>query len=98
MRRAERLVALAVCGLISGAVVAAQGPDPETVDAIKDEGLHRSQAVELAGWLSDVYGPRLTGSPNLENAGRWATCARNASPSVAAGRSESSTPTWSSHR
>ncbi|MCY4601003.1 MAG: hypothetical protein OXF27_13915, partial [Acidobacteria bacterium] len=60
--------ALAACV----ASVSARELDLATVAAIKDEGLHRSQVMELAGWLSDVYGPRLTGSPTMEAAGRWA--------------------------
>ncbi len=60
--------ALAACV----ASVSARELDHATVAAIKDEGLHRSQVMELAGWLSDVYGPRLTGSPTMEAAGRWA--------------------------
>ena len=64
--------------LLAGALAAlavstaAREVDRAVVAAIRDEGLHRSQAMELAGWLSDVYGPRLTGSPALEAAGRWA--------------------------
>ena len=57
---------------VSVAAVSAREFDRATVAAIKDEGLHRSQVMELAGWLSDVYGPRLTGSPTIEAAGRWA--------------------------
>ena len=56
----------------SAAAAPAREFDRATVAAIKDEGLHRSQVMELAGWLSDVYGPRLTGSPTMEAAGRWA--------------------------
>jgi hypothetical protein len=28
--------------------------------------------MEISSWLTDVYGPRLTGSPNTEKAGEWA--------------------------
>jgi carboxypeptidase Q len=38
---------------------------------IRDEGLNRSQAMETLFWLSDRYGPRLTGSPGIEEAGAW---------------------------
>ena len=28
---------------------------------IRDEGFNRSKIMETASWLTDVYGPRLTG-------------------------------------
>ena len=41
---------------------------------IKDQGLNtaNSQVMEIASWLTDVYGPRLSGSPNIRKAGQWA--------------------------
>ncbi|MBE3071583.1 MAG: peptidase M28, partial [Acidobacteria bacterium] len=33
------------------------------INKIKAEGLQRSQVMELNSWLSDVYAPRVTGSP-----------------------------------
>jgi carboxypeptidase Q len=39
---------------------------------IKDEGLQRSKMMEIESYLTDVYGPRLTGSPNIKEAGDWA--------------------------
>ncbi len=38
---------------------------------IKTEGMQRSQVMELNSWLSDVYAPRLTGSPMAEKAANW---------------------------
>ena len=69
------IVFLVVVWVASAPAHAGQRDDLETaavIAAIKDEGLHRSQVVELAGWLSDVYGPRLTGSPTMEQAKDWA--------------------------
>src|SRR5215216_1066805 len=40
---------------------------------IRDEGLNRSQVMETLSYLTDVIGPRLTGSPNLKRANEW-TC------------------------
>jgi acetylornithine deacetylase/succinyl-diaminopimelate desuccinylase-like protein len=60
------------------AVAAAQTPAPaEPIDAamnakIRAEGLQRSQVMRIVHVLTDVYGPRLTGTPALEGAGRWA--------------------------
>jgi hypothetical protein len=39
---------------------------------IRDEGLNRSQVMDHISWLSDVYGPRLTGGPGIDQAGDWA--------------------------
>jgi hypothetical protein len=38
---------------------------------IRDEGMQRSQAMEHVIWLSDIYGPRLTGSPTTQQAADW---------------------------
>ncbi len=52
---------------------AAQEPAGAGIDAkIRDEGMNHSQVMRTLHYLSDVYGPRLTGSPQLEAAGQWA--------------------------
>ncbi len=63
----------------AGAVPFAQapGPRPDTVDLaaiqlIKDEGLQRSQVMDTAWNLTEVYGPRLTNSPAVRAAAEWA--------------------------
>ena len=38
---------------------------------IRDEGLNRSQVMQTLSYLTDVIGPRLTGSPNLKRANEW---------------------------
>jgi len=43
----------------------------EAVARIRDEGLNRSQAMATLAWLTDVIGPRLTGSPQLKQANEW---------------------------
>ncbi len=43
------------------------------VEKIIDEGTNRSQVMKTLGYLSDVIGPRLTGSPGLKRANEW-TC------------------------
>ena len=56
-------------------VSAAQAPekvDLGTVAKIRDEGLNRSQVMDHVSWLSDVYGPRLTGGPGILQASDWA--------------------------
>ncbi|MFN7116467.1 MAG: M28 family peptidase [Saprospiraceae bacterium] len=39
---------------------------------IRKHGLEQSQVMDLAAWMTDVYGPRLTGSPMLDKATDWA--------------------------
>jgi len=46
--------------------------DLDAIYRIKDEGLQRSKVMELESYLTDVYGPRLTGSPNIKEAAEWA--------------------------
>jgi hypothetical protein len=46
--------------------------DLAAIDRIKAEGFDRSQVMEIASWLTDVFGARLTGSPNIRSAGEWA--------------------------
>ncbi|OFW14223.1 MAG: hypothetical protein A3F69_02845 [Acidobacteria bacterium RIFCSPLOWO2_12_FULL_66_10] len=67
----------AVIALLVGLPLAAQWPITEKLDLdaiyqIKEEGLQRSKVMELESYLTDVYGPRLTGSPNIKEAGDWA--------------------------
>ncbi|MDB6067506.1 MAG: lieA [Pedosphaera sp.] len=38
---------------------------------IRDEGMNRSQVMETLSYLTDVIGPRLTGSSNLKHANEW---------------------------
>jgi hypothetical protein len=69
-------------GLAAAAVAIAAvlpiGAATETIDydgimKIKQQGMNpqTSQVMEIASWLTDVYGPRLTGSPNVQKAGEW---------------------------
>src|SRR5688500_14821934 len=74
MRRTRLLVALVVV------VVSSTGPfaqdqqekiDHLTVARIRSEASERSQILQTLHMLTDVYGPRLTGSPNLKAASDW---------------------------
>jgi carboxypeptidase Q len=46
--------------------------DQAMIARMKAEGFQHSQVMDTVSWLSDVYGPRLSGSPNLRRAGEWA--------------------------
>src|SRR5580698_8104397 len=48
-------------------------PDYDAIFKIKDEGFSRSQVMEIESYLTDVYGPRLTNSPNIKAAAEWTT-------------------------
>lgn len=43
----------------------------DSIARIRDEGLNRSQVMQTLGYLTDVIGPRLTGSPNMARANEW---------------------------
>lgn len=63
---------LAGLGVLAPSAVA-QPVDQATVSAIRAEGISRSQVMDHVEWLSDVYGPRVTGTPAIEDARVWAT-------------------------
>ncbi len=52
--------------------VLAQDTEKDPIDLIKNQALENSQVMEIASWLTDVHGPRLTGSPKLDEASNWA--------------------------
>src|SRR3982750_3911931 len=43
----------------------------EDIDKIVAEGRDHSQVMQTLSYLSDVIGPRLTGSPGLRRANEW---------------------------
>jgi carboxypeptidase Q len=45
--------------------------DPDVVAKIRAEAMERSQIMRTLHHLTDVYGPRLTGSPNYNAAAEW---------------------------
>lgn len=69
----KRLVSLSLCLLLFTAGFArGQEPvDEQAVARIKTEGFQNSQVMEIASYLTDVHGPRLTGSPGLKAASEW---------------------------
>ena len=67
-------VTLSVMGLLAIGL-AAGGEDTPSTDIywkIRREAIERSQILPTLHVLTDVYGPRLTGSPNLKQAAEWA--------------------------
>lgn len=70
-------------------VVGQDKADENVNKIIRKHGLEQSQVMEIAAWLTDVHGPRLTGSPQLEKATDWA-----AETVKSWGMSNVHTPSW----
>src|SRR5438067_11834434 len=61
------LLALSVCGVL----VAQEKVDEATDARIRSEEAEHSQLMHTVHMLTDVYGPRVTGTPNHEAAAKW---------------------------
>ena len=57
--------------VMASTLAAAEKVDLVAIDRIKREVSQHSEVTELLSWLTDVYGPRLTGSPNTRAAAEW---------------------------
>jgi hypothetical protein len=58
--------------VLLAATTFAQSPtDLQTIVRIRQEAIQRSQAMEHHWWLSEVYGPRATGTPGYDRAAEW---------------------------
>jgi carboxypeptidase Q len=72
MRSFRAVFATGVLTLVlAPALSALQAVDSGEIDRIKEEGFERSEVMEIASWLTDVHGPRLTGSPLTRRAAEW---------------------------
>jgi len=67
-----QLLSLFVAILSIPVVARAGEPDTTAVDLIMEEGMERSQVMDILSWMTDVHGPRLTGSPGYKEAAGWA--------------------------
>ncbi|HXY39029.1 MAG TPA: M20/M25/M40 family metallo-hydrolase [Vicinamibacteria bacterium] len=65
------LAATLVAALLQPAL-AEEKLDWAAVGRIREEGFRHSQVMETAAQLTDVHGPRLTGSPQYKEAAEWA--------------------------
>jgi carboxypeptidase Q len=63
----------AVCSLaaLGNTLIAQERIDYEAIAKIRKEGRANSQIMKTLHFLTDVYGPRLTGSPNHKAAAEW---------------------------
>jgi carboxypeptidase Q len=63
---------LACCFALSAVTLVSPASPSDPIERIKDEGLNRSQAMNYVTDLSDVIGPRVSGSPEMRRAVEWA--------------------------
>ncbi len=68
----HRSPALLLAATVLATPLAAQEKvDVATIERIKTEAMDHSQVMDIMSWLTDVYGPRLTWSPNARKAAEW---------------------------
>ena len=72
MRKLLPVSIIALVALLSALVIAEERPDQTVFWKIRQEGTNNSQIMRTLHMLTDVHGPRLTGSPNLKAASDWA--------------------------
>ena len=69
----RRALAIAlIAGLLTLPILAQSQSDKDLLERIRKEERDNSQLMKTEHMLSDVYGPRLTGSPNHKAAAEWA--------------------------
>jgi carboxypeptidase Q len=74
-RSCKTTLAAFLCPIVlftAGIATAQEEIDLDAANRIRDTALNHSQVMEMVGYLTDVTGPRLTGSPNLKRAEEYA--------------------------
>ncbi len=66
------MVAVVLCVQSAWTQTFPEKVDTAAITRIKYEGLHHSHSMEMLDWLTNVYGSRLTGSPEHKAAAEWA--------------------------
>ena len=64
-------VSALACLLVVGAAEAGEPIDEQVIASIKMEGFQNSELMETAFYLTEVHGPRLSGTPSLKAAAEW---------------------------
>ena len=70
MKIGRRIVVMLM--VLSVSIFAEEPVNLQIVQKIKMEATKNSKVMETVSYLTDVYGPRLTGSPGLMEAAEWA--------------------------
>jgi hypothetical protein len=68
---ASNVARVAAQAAVESAPASDERVDTAAISRIRAEGLERSQVMDTAFWLTDRYGPRLSGSVEFEEAGEW---------------------------
>lgn len=68
----KKLLYVALLFISVGAIAQTEKIDTAAVSKIKKEGFTNSQVMDIMSMLTDVYGPRLTNSPNYKKAADYA--------------------------
>ena len=68
----RRVVALVLIISMLSLPVAAQNGSGDLLNRIRKEAMERSQIMKTMHMFTDLYGPRMTGSPNHKAAAEWA--------------------------
>ena len=73
MKPSTRTLAALSLVIALGALASGQAPqaDLDAVARIREEGLQRSQVMDIAGYIVDVLGARLTNSEDMKRAQAW---------------------------
>ena len=72
MRKTAAVFVVAVVLAAFAGVAAEERVDQDMFWKFRQEGTNNSKVLQTLHMFTDVYGPRLTGSPNLKAAGEWA--------------------------
>lgn len=72
MKKSKITVVFSILALMSICIQATFAQVPDITDKIRKEGMENSQIMKTLHVLTDVHGPRLTGSPNHVAAANWA--------------------------
>ncbi len=75
MKKTTTVLVLVFCLLFQSVVAIRAQSVPNQTDVfakIRKEGMENSQTMRTLHFFTDVYGPRLTGTPSLKAAGNWA--------------------------
>ena len=68
----RRVIALSLILSLLALPIAAQDGSGDMLSRIRKEAMDRSQIMKTMHMFTDLYGPRLTGSPNHKAAAEWA--------------------------
>ena len=68
----KTIISLLCCLTLGWTAFGQEEVNAELNEVIRKHGMDNSEVMEIASWITDVHGPRLTGSPQLDKATAWA--------------------------